>query len=37
MTNNNNISKDMDLDGVVEYLVVGVNEAMEKAAEGVHS
>ena len=36
MTNNNNISKDMDLDGVVEYLVVGVNEAMEKAAEGVH-
>ena len=37
MTNNNNISKDMDLDGVVEYLVIGVNEAMEKAAEGVHS
>ena len=37
MTNNNNISSDMDLDGVVEYLVIGVNEAMEKAAEGVHS
>ena len=36
MTNNNNINGDMDLDGVVEYLVVGVNEAMEKAAEGVH-
>ena len=36
MTNNNNINKNMDLDGVVEYLVVGVNEAMEKAAEGVH-
>ena len=36
MTNNNNINKDMDLDGVVDYLVVGVNEAMEKAAEGVH-
>ena len=36
MTNNNNISKDMDLDGVVDYLVIGVNEAMEKAAEGVH-
>lgn len=37
MTNNNSISSDMDLDGVVEYLVIGVNEAMEKAAEGVHS
>lgn len=36
MTNNNNISGNMDLDGVVDYLVVGVNEAMEKAAEGVH-
>lgn len=35
MTNNNNINKNMDLDGVVDYLVVGVNEAMEKAAEGV--
>lgn len=36
MNNNNNISSDMDLDGVVDYLVNGVNEAMEKAAEGVH-
>lgn len=36
MTNNNNISKDMDLDGVVDYLTNGVNEAMEKAAEGVY-
>ena len=36
MTNNNNISSDMDLDGVVDYLANGVNEAMEKAAEGVH-
>lgn len=36
MTNHNSISSDMDLDGVVEYLVVSVNEAMEKAAEGVH-
>ena len=36
MTNNNNISSDMDLDGVVDYLTTGVNEAMEKAAEGVH-
>jgi tape measure domain-containing protein len=37
MTNNNNINKDMDLDGIVDYLVVGVNEAMEKAAEGVYA
>lgn len=37
MVNNNNVSSDMDLDGIVEYLVIGVNEAMEKAAEGVHT
>lgn len=36
MTNNNNVSSDMDLDGMVDYLTTGVNEAMEKAAEGVH-
>ena len=36
MTNNNNINNEMDLDGVVNYLTNGVNEAMEKAAEGVH-
>ena len=36
MVNNNSISSDMDLDGIVDYLVVGVNEAMERAAEGVH-
>lgn len=36
MTNNNSISNNMDLDGVVDYLTNGVNEAMEKAAEGVH-
>lgn len=36
MTNNNTISSDMDLDGIVDYLVVGVNEAMATAAEGVH-
>lgn len=35
-TNNNNISSNMDLDGVVDHLAMGVNEAMEKAAEGVH-
>ncbi len=36
MTNTNNISSDMDLDGVIDHLATGVNEAMEKAAEGVH-
>lgn len=36
MTNNNNIGGNMDLDGIVEYLVIGVNEAMATAAEGVH-
>ena len=36
MNNNNSISSDMDLDGVVDYLANGVQEAMEKAAEGVH-
>ncbi len=32
----NNVSSDMDLDGMVDYLATGVNEAMEKIAEGVH-
>lgn len=36
MNNNNTISSDMDLDGIVDHLANGVNEAMEKAAEGVH-
>lgn len=36
MINNNSVSSDMDLDGMVDYLANGVNEAMEKAAEGVH-
>lgn len=36
MTNNNNINNEMDIDGVVDHLANGVNEAMEKAAEGVH-
>jgi tape measure domain-containing protein len=37
MTNNNNVSSDMDLDGIIDYLANGVNEAMEMAAEGVHA
>ena len=32
----NNVNSDMDLDGVVNYLTVSVQEAMEKVAEGVH-
>lgn len=36
-TNYNTINNEMDLDGVVDYLGEGVNEAMEKAAEGIHS
>lgn len=36
MTNNNNISNGMDLDGVVSGLTDGVNEAIETMAEGVH-
>lgn len=35
MTNNNNISSNMDIDGIVEQLTIGVQEAMESAAEGV--
>lgn len=36
MTNNNNVSGDMDIDGMVDHLSAGVLEAMEQAAEGVH-
>lgn len=35
-TNNNTINNDMDIDGVVDHLSGGVQEAMEQAAEGVH-
>lgn len=34
--NNNNISSDMDIDGMVDHLSAGLLEAMEQAAEGVH-
>lgn len=37
MQNNNNISSNMDIDGLVSQLSLGVQEAMEQAAEGVHS
>lgn len=36
MTNHNTINNGMDIDGVVDKLTDGVNEAMEKASEGVH-
>lgn len=32
----NIVNEKSDLDGVVDYMVNGMNEAMEKAAEGVH-
>lgn len=32
-----NINNNMDLDGIVDHLATGVNEAMGKAAEGVHT
>ena len=37
MNNTNNISSGMDIDGIVEQLTMGVQEAMEQAAEGVHT
>lgn len=36
MTNNNNISSGMDLDGLVSDLAEKAEEALNKAAEGVH-
>lgn len=37
MVNNNSVSSSMDLDGIVSYLVTGVQTSMEQAAEGVHT
>ena len=34
---NNTVNSNMDLDGVVDYMVTGINEAMERTAEGVHN
>ena len=36
MQNNNNINNSMDIDGIIEQLTTGVEEAMIVAAEGVH-
>jgi tape measure domain-containing protein len=36
MTNYNNVNNEMDLDGVTNYLVDAVEDAMQSAAEGVH-
>ncbi len=32
----NNVNSNMDLDGIINYLGEGINETIEKAAEGVH-
>lgn len=36
MTNNNNVSSDTDIDGMITQLANGVSEALETVAEGVH-
>ena len=36
MTNNNNISSDTDIDGIVEYLEEELQQTMESIAEGVY-
>lgn len=36
MTNNNKVSSTMDLDGMVDYLANGVQQAMEASAEGAY-
>ena len=36
MTNNNNVSSGMDLDGIVDSLTTAVGDAMSKTATGVH-
>ena len=34
---NNTVNHNTDLDGVIDYMVTGVQEAMERVAEGVHN
>lgn len=36
MTNNNNISKDVDVDGVIRRMTDGITEAINTSAEGIH-
>ena len=33
---NNTVTNNTDLDGIIDYMVTGVQEAMERVAEGVH-
>lgn len=33
---NNTVNQNSDLDGIIDYMVTGVQEAMERVAEGVH-
>ncbi len=37
MKNDMTVNSEMDLDGIIDYLSEGVNEAMEKSAEGVYA
>lgn len=34
---NNTVNQNSDLDGIIDYMVTGVQEAMERVAEGVHN
>jgi hypothetical protein len=34
---NNTVNQNADLDGIIDYMVTGVQEAMERVAEGVHN
>lgn len=34
---NNTVNQTADLDGIIDYMVTGVQEAMERVAEGVHN
>ena len=36
MTNNNNISNDVDVDGVIRRMTDEITEAINTSAEGVH-
>lgn len=36
-TNHNSINSDLDVDGIIDKITAGTNEAVEQVAEGVHS